>query len=131
MKQKIRDLVLKAASLAYEKGDLPSSDFPDIEIDVPKFENQGDFATNFAMLMASVQKMPPRKIAETIKAHLQDPEGILARVEIAGPGFINFFINPSTWHAVLKKIHQADSSYGATDLGKGKNIQVEFPAGTS
>ena len=126
MKQKIINLIGNAANFAYEKGDLPSKAFPTIEIEVPKIESHGDFSTNIAMVTASVQKMPPRKIAESILKHLKDPDNILAKTEIAGPGFINFFVTIGSWYPVLHKIHQEDMRYGASDMGNGKKIQVEF-----
>ncbi|OEU59922.1 MAG: arginine--tRNA ligase [Desulfobacterales bacterium PC51MH44] len=126
MKTKIKNLILNAAIGAYEKGDLPSRALPEIEVEVPKIAAHGDFSTNIAMLMASVQKMPPQKIAAAIVKHITDPDGILAKAEIAGPGFINFFINTSSWHPVLRQIHQEDIRYGASDIGNGKKIQVEF-----
>ena len=126
MKEKIENIILNAAASAYEKGDLPSADFPEIEVDVPKIESHGDFSTNIAMIMASFLKMPPRKIATAIIKHLIDQKEMLANAEIAGPGFINFFLKASSWHPVLRKIHEKDYRYGAADIGKGKKIQVEF-----
>jgi arginyl-tRNA synthetase len=126
MKQKIKNLILNAVTVAHEKSDLPSADFPEIEVEVPKIESHGDFSTNIAMIMASVIKMPPRKIAETILNYIKDQDQILAKTQIAGPGFINFFINTLSWHSVLHKIHQEDMGYGASNIGNGKKIQVEF-----
>ena len=126
MKQKIKNMIYNASKDAYDKGDLPSSDFPEIELDEPKAESHGDFSTNISMVMASVQKMPPRKIAEAIIKNIDDPDGIIDRTEIAGPGFINFFLNKYSWHPVLREIHEQDTLYGASDIGKGKKIQVEF-----
>ncbi len=126
MKHKIKNLILLAVGSAHQKGDLPSADIVEAEVNEPKAEAHGDFSTNIAMVMASVQKMPPRKIAEVITRHIQDPEGILEKTEIAGAGFINFFLKPSAWHPVLEKIHKADARYGATDIGKGQKFQVEF-----
>lgn len=126
MKQKIKNLILLAVRSAHQKGDLPSDDIVEAEVDEPKAEAHGDFSTNIAMVMASVQKMPPRKIAEVITRHIEDPEGILEKSEIAGPGFINFFLKPAVWHPVLREIHEADTRYGATDIGKGQKFQVEF-----
>jgi len=126
MKRKIINLIRNAATRAYEKDDLPSKAFPEIEVEVPKIESHGDFSTNIAMVTASVQKMPPRKIAELILKHVTDPDNILAKTEIAGPGFINFFINIWSWYPVLHKIHQEDIRYGASDMGNGEKIQVEF-----
>ncbi len=126
MKEKIANLILNAATSAYEKGDLPSAEFSEIEVEVPKIESHGDFSTNIAMIMASALKMPPRKIATAITKNLIDQKEMLANTEIAGPGFINFFLKASSWHPILRKIHAEDSRYGAADLGKGKKIQVEF-----
>ncbi|MCK4620292.1 MAG: arginine--tRNA ligase, partial [Desulfobacterales bacterium] len=115
-----------ASKDAYDNGDLPSSDFPEIEVEEPNAGPHGDFSTNISMVMASIQKMPPRKIAEAIIKNINDPDGILDKTEIAGPGFINFFLNKYSWHPVLRKIHEQDALYGASDIGKGKKIQVEF-----
>ncbi len=126
MKRKIKDLALVAISSAHQKGDLPSAAIVEAEVNEPKAAAHGDFSTNIAMVMASIQKMPPRKIAEIIIRHIQDPAGILEKTEIAGPGFINFFLKPSAWHPVLEEIYRADTRFGATDIGKGQKFQVEF-----
>jgi arginyl-tRNA synthetase len=126
MKQKIKNMIYNASKDAYDKGDLPSSDFPEIEVEEPKAGSHGDFSTNISMVMASVQKMPPRKIAEAIIKNINDPDGVIDRTEIAGPGFINFFLNKYSWHPVLREIHEQDTLYGASDIGKGKKVQVEF-----
>ncbi|MFQ5485204.1 MAG: arginine--tRNA ligase, partial [Desulfobacterales bacterium] len=126
MKQTINNIILKAAMRAYQKGHLPSGVFPEIEIEEPKSDVHGDFSTNIAMKVASVQKIPPRKIAEVIAAHIEDPDRILEKTEIAGPGFINFFLKVSSWHPVLRTIHDKDSRYGSSNVGNGEKIQVEF-----
>jgi arginyl-tRNA synthetase len=126
MKKKIKKLILQSAKKAYENGDLPSAAFPDIEVETPKLESHGDFSTNIAMMMASAQKIPPKKIAAAIIKHIADPDGILEKAEIAGPGFINFFISTSSWHPVLREIHQKDTRFGASDIGNGEKVQVEF-----
>ena len=126
MKEKIRQLIEKATLLAHEKGILPSADFPEVNVDVPKLEIHGDFSTNVAMLMAAVQKMAPRKIAAAIVDQLNDANQFLNKVDIAGPGFINFYLKPGAWHPVLQEIHQCDLRYGASDRGRGEKIQVEF-----
>jgi len=126
MKQKIKNMIYNASKDAYDNGDLPSSNFPEIEVEEPNAWSHGDFSTNISMVMASIQKMPPRKIAEAIIKNINDPDGMLDKTEIAGPGFINFFLNKHSWHPVLQKIHEQDALYGASDIGKGKKIQVEF-----
>ncbi len=126
MKKILKKIVLKAAVSAYEKGDLPSSDFPEVELEEPKVKTHGDLSTNMAMIMAKTQKMQPRKIAEAILNNIEDPKNVIDNTEVAGPGFINFFINTSAWHPFLHQIHEQDASYGSSDIGKGQKIQVEF-----
>ena len=126
MKQKIKNVITDAALAAHRNGDLPSAEIPDAEVEEPKAQAHGDFSTNIAMVMASSQKMPPRKIAEAIIDHFKDPVGIIAKTEIAGPGFINIFLENSAWHPILQKIHDVDDRYGSSDIGAGQKIQVEF-----
>ena len=126
MKERIRDLVLKAAEQAHESGVLPSSAFPPMAVEEPKLDAHGDYSTNMAMVAASVQKMAPRKIAEAITNHIEDREGIIQKTEIAGPGFINFFIRPAAWGPALGAIHEADETFGRSNFGRNERVQVEF-----
>ena len=126
MKQKLKQLILSAAQAAYGAGDLPSGEFPEFVVEVPKVKSHGDFSTNLAMIMARQQKMAPRKIAEILLAHLNDHLGLLVKSDIAGPGFINFFMQISAWLPVLNDVHQKDERYGESNIGRGRKIQVEF-----
>ena len=126
MKQKIIDLIAAAARKAYAAGILPSSELPPVEVEEPKIGAHGDFATNFAMLAAKAQKMAPRRIAQVLADQLEDSENLLARVEIAGPGFINFFIRPQAWAPWVNQVLTQGSSFGASQVGRGRKIQVEF-----
>ena len=126
IKQRVKQLVLDAARTAHAAGVLASDDFPDIILEEPKIGAHGDLATNFAMAGAATQKMAPRKIAEAVVDHITDPDGLIEKTEIAGPGFINFFIRPSAWLPVIQEIYQQDMAYGAEDLGDGQKVQVEF-----
>jgi len=126
MKNKIENIICEAAKKAFANGELPSSDIPDVIMEIPKAESHGDFSTNIAMVMASAQKMKPQKIAEIITANIVDTDRILSKTEIAGPGFINFFIKAASWHPILRNIHDQDERYGASIIGQGKKIQVEF-----
>ena len=126
MKTAIRKLIASALEKAAEKGVLSTAAGPDIEVEVPKVETHGDFSTNIAMVTASIQKMPPRKIAEAIIAHIEDAGQIIAKTEIAGPGFINIFVKANAWIPFLKDVHEKGSQYGACNIGKGHKIQVEF-----
>jgi len=126
MRQQLKKLILTAAQKAHSAGELPSMDFPEFVVEVPKVKSHGDFSTNLAMTMARQQKMAPRKIAEILLAYLNDNTGLLFKSDIAGPGFINFFINTSAWLPVLRDVHQKNERYGESDVGQGRKIQVEF-----
>jgi arginyl-tRNA synthetase len=125
MKQTITHLVTTAAQKAMDAGRLPSREMPAMEIEAPKHESQGDLSTNFAMVSAAVQKMAPRQIAQALIDHMA-PKDWIEKVEVAGPGFINFFLKPSAWHPVVDQVLAADERYGASDFGQGARVQVEF-----
>jgi arginyl-tRNA synthetase len=126
MKDTIRQIILSAAEQAHSAGALPSDAFPDVEVERPRAAGHGDFATNFAMISAKGQKMAPRRIAQAIVDHIEDTDHILQRTEIAGPGFINFFVRPEAWAPLVSEILRQDRSYGSADIGRGRKVQVEF-----
>jgi arginyl-tRNA synthetase len=125
MKHIIKNMVTAAAEKAVEAGRLPSAHLPDMEIEAPKHESQGDLSTNFAMVSAAVQKMAPRQIAQILIDHME-PMDWIEKIEVAGPGFVNFFLKPAAWHPVVNQVLEADDRYGASDFGKGERVQVEF-----
>ena len=124
MKEKLAAAVAQAASAAIEKGLLPKGELPEVFLEVPPEKAFGDFATNFAMQAARTLKSNPRKIAEAITSHLTLPW--LEKTEIAGPGFINFYVKPDWLYDMLQSILDQGESYGNTDFGKLRKIQVEF-----
>lgn len=126
MKQKLKQIIEQALQNAYKNGKLPSAAFPDIVMEVPKTASHGDYASNVAMVSASIQKMAPRKIAEAIVSHIVDVDHVIDRIEIAGPGFINFHICSGAWARFLKPIHAQGCRYGAVNIGQGRKIQIEF-----
>jgi len=126
MKKQLREMILSAAAVAHKKGILPSPDFCEVTLEEPKAQNHGDLSTNMAMQMAKTQRMAPAKIAAALIENLNDNDHIIERTEIAGPGFINFFIRPSAWLPVLQTIHEQEDQYGRCNLGKGARIQIEF-----
>ena len=104
---------------------LSDCDVPFIEVEATKDKQHGDYATNVAMVLASKLKMNPRKIAELIRENFSLDE-VIEKIEIAGPGFINFFIRESIWPSLLEAVVEGGSHYGKVDLGRGKKVQVEF-----
>jgi arginyl-tRNA synthetase len=125
-KEQIRELLTQALEQARSAGEVNFETLPAFEVEAPKQADHGDLATNLAMVLAKPARMAPRKIAESIIKNLAAPEGMLQKVEIAGPGFINFFIEEAYWRRVIPEIHQMGPAYGNCDLGRGQKAQVEF-----
>ncbi|MCW8918760.1 MAG: arginine--tRNA ligase [Gammaproteobacteria bacterium] len=101
--------------------DLPAN----IVIERARDSAHGDFACNIAMVLAKAARSKPRELAEKIVAHLP-PSEYLARVEIAGPGFINLTLTPGAYHAEVGAVLEAGEAYGRSAIGAGKRVQVEF-----
>ncbi len=126
MRKVIKEAVEEAFKKLSEKGELPVAEPPPSHlISVPKQEQHGDYASNFALVMASILKMPPKKIAEKIQDALKDNPDF-EKIEVAGPGFLNFFFSKSFWHKCLLDIKERGEGFGHTDTGKGKRVLVEF-----
>ena len=94
-------------------------------IEVPKREGQGDFSTNFAMVAAGIHKRKPRDLALPM-TELLAKQPMIERVEIAGPGFINLFLNKAIWATVLAPIYEQDERFGRSEDGRGRRVLVEF-----
>ena len=122
----LRERLIAAAAAAIENGALPAGELPDFTIEVPADRSHGDYATNLAMVSAKAFKQAPRKIAEAITANLDLDGTYLERCEIAGPGFINFFLGGQFCIDVMKDIAALGDAYGHSDYGKGQKIMVEF-----
>lgn len=97
-----------------------------IVLEVPKEKAHGDLSTNIAMQLSRIAKQNPRQIAERLIAKLDTKKAFIAKVDIAGPGFINFFMDKSYLHDVVREALEADERYGRVRLGQGKKVQVEF-----
>lgn len=126
MKNKIAEMLGLALAACRKQGLLKAAEVPGIEVEMSKDPAHGDYATNLAMILASREKKNPRQLADALSKAIEDPEGILERVEIAGPGFMNFFIRTEVWVAQLKNVHGQRDRYGMSHLGYGKKVQVEF-----
>jgi arginyl-tRNA synthetase len=92
----------------------------------PREAGHGDLATNLAMRLAKPLGQQPRDVAQTILTQLKAPEGLIARSEIAGPGFINFWLTDSALEAVVRAVFAEDAAYGRSDVGAGRRVNVEF-----
>ncbi|MCX7107119.1 MAG: arginine--tRNA ligase [Methylococcales bacterium] len=125
MKQKIEELILQAIETLKAEGVLGLEINPRITIDRTRDSQHGDFASNLALMLAKPAKANPRELAIKIIAALPQNEAIL-KVELAGPGFINFFINPNSQYQIVSQIHTQARDFGLSTIGEGKKVQVEF-----
>lgn len=128
MKTKITDKVVCAFNAAVESGELSGENVDiteKVKLEVPKDKSHGDFACNLAMMLAKPLRCAPRAIAEAIVSHLGEDEDI-AKAEVAGAGFINFYLTPNWLYRVMEDIESRGTDYGKIDLGKGKRVMVEF-----
>ncbi|KRF00522.1 arginine--tRNA ligase [Frateuria sp. Soil773] len=134
MKQPLRELLLEAIRALQADAVLPAGlDVPDFVIERARSRDHGDFASNVAMLLARHVPSPaegqararPRELAEKLVAALP-ANALVEKVEIAGPGFINFFLAPAAYHAELRRILAEGDAYGRNDAGGGRTVGVEF-----
>jgi arginyl-tRNA synthetase len=115
------------AALALAAASLGASAPPtDIQLERPKSPEHGDVATNLALMLAKELKQKPRDVATKLVAALQLPAGLVRKTEIAGPGFINFFLAVDQLHAILPTVIAAGKDFGASDVGHGAPVNVEF-----
>ena len=126
MRKKLTEIIKQAIDKSMTSGFLQTRTIPLLILEVPKDESKGDYATTIAMGMASLEKKPPRSIAEAIAGNIEDTEGIIERIEIAGPGYINFFLRTGSWLETLRKVIDLGDGYGQVNIGEAKPVQVEF-----
>jgi len=126
MKHRLIEILRASLDSCAAAGILEAGALPFIELETPREEAHGDYATNVAMVLASRAKKSPRKIAESIIGHISDREGILQKVEIAGPGFINFYVKEDTWARLLEEVEMLGDGYGRSEIGRGRKVMVEF-----
>lgn len=124
--ENLRDRIEGAIRAAMQAGELPQGDLPTFVLEEPADRSHGDIATNVAMAGARVFRMAPRSAAQIILNHLSLENSFIEKYEIAGPGFINFFLSEKYFSAVLTEIAQEGDRYGESDYGKGEKVMVEF-----
>lgn len=126
IRQQIAALIECTLKNALSSGALVTSQTPPITIAIPASSEHGDFSCNIAMQLAKAERKAPRQVAEILLSHLVDNSGLLLKTEIAGPGFINFFVSPAAWHRTLLEIEKQGENFGRTNSGAGQKVQVEF-----
>ena len=122
----IRELVIAALTDLAAQGTLPAGlDFSAVAVEPPRDAAHGDMATNAAMVLAKPSGLQPRVIAEALASRLmQDPR--IAGADVAGPGFLNFRLDPAVWHSLLRAALTQGVDYGRSTLGQGLRVNVEF-----
>lgn len=125
-KNSARAHIAAAVQAAQKADELPQAPLPDFTVEIPADTKNGDLAANIALVGARVFRLAPRRIAEIIVSRLAITDSLFARVEVAGPGFINFFLSPAYFGGVVKGALNAGGNYGRTSFGEGKKVMVEF-----
>lgn len=122
----IRNAILDALGQAVADGGLPAEPIPEFKIEIPADRTHGDYAANVAMVSARAFRMAPRAIAEAIVSRLDLSSTMAQSAEIAGAGFINFRLAPRFYAGILAEIQEKKESYGRSNYGEGKKVDVEF-----
>jgi arginyl-tRNA synthetase len=119
LKEEIKAAVIKAELATAEQ-------IPDVILETPKDKANGDYSTNMAMQLARIAKKAPRAIAEALVSNFDQSKASIEKIDIAGPGFINFYMNNSYLTDLIPTILTAGEKYGETTVGNGQKVQVEF-----
>ncbi|MBQ8027641.1 MAG: arginine--tRNA ligase [Clostridia bacterium] len=128
--KQVQDKLTAAISSAFEKaisaGALPEAEIPAFNIEVPADRANGDFSTNAAMAGARVFRRAPRQIADAVCENIDLEGTYVAKCEVAGAGFINFYLSDEYYSAILRDVRACGADYGRSDYGEGKTVNVEF-----
>lgn len=122
----LKNIIEQAVKKAVSNGALPEAEMPQFNIEKPANKDNGDYSTNVAMAGTRAFKKAPRMIAEAIASCIDLDGTAFERVEIAGPGFMNFFLSQQFYSNVLKDVFSCGKDYGKSDYGQGKRVLVEF-----
>ncbi len=126
IRARIREELEKSLQQGAEQGLWGVAAAEGFTVETPKHANQGDYATNMALVIAGREKKKPRELAARLVELLGDGGGMFERVEIAGPGFVNFFLKNAVWQSVLAPVCGAGRDYGRSTVGGGRKVLVEF-----
>jgi arginyl-tRNA synthetase len=125
LREILENLIEQALKKLQKKGSLSATTSPEIKVEKTRDSRYGDFASNIAMILAAHSDDPPRKLAESI-VNLIPESDLIERIEIAGPGFINFFLEQKAFHQVVNNILETGEKYGRCNYGNGDPVLVEF-----
>jgi arginyl-tRNA synthetase len=126
MKKTLTELIYDSIRRCMDKGLLNSREIPPLVLESPREKDHGDYATNIAMVMTAREGKPSQEVARIILSQFEDEDGVIERAEIAGPGFINFYLKDKVWYSVLKEIGRKRKNFGRGKIGEGRRVQIEF-----
>jgi arginyl-tRNA synthetase len=124
--KELREKILDALGRAIANGELPAEPLPAFNIEKPANSANGDFSSNIALAGAKAFKKAPRMIAQSIAENIDLEDTLFEKVEIAGPGFLNFYLSQRYYSEIVKDVINKGDAYGASDYGNGKKVLVEF-----
>lgn len=124
--KQLKEKIMDALGRAVADGTLPAEPIPGFNIEKPANSANGDFSANAALASAKAFKKSPRDIAQIIVNNLDLTDTLFEEVEIAGPGFLNFFLSQQYYSEIVKDVMAKGENYGKSDYGKGKKVLVEF-----
>ncbi len=126
MKKTLTELMSDSIRRCMDKGLLNSTEIPPLILESPREKSHGDYATNIAMAMTPREGKPSHEVARIILSQLADEDEVIEKAEIAGPGFINFFLKEEVWYSVLEEIEDKGEGFGKGKIGEGRRVQIEF-----
>ncbi|MBR5223764.1 MAG: arginine--tRNA ligase [Clostridia bacterium] len=125
-KEQIKNIIINAAKKAMADGVFDSAELTDFTIEVPKDRANGDYAVNAAMVWSRLFRKAPRQIAEALMSSADFSDTYIEKYEIAGPGFINFYLSQKYYADIVLDVENKGADYGKSNFGEGKRVLVEF-----
>lgn len=126
IRTKLKNTVAECFEQGIEEGLWSKKGRGKFTVELPKHEGQGDYSTNIALVLAGIEKKNPREIAAAIAEKLEAESALVEKVEIAGPGFVNVFINSDVWRQLIPEIVEEGIRFGKSDVGQNRKVMVEF-----
>ena len=124
-REKLHRLIREAVDKAAASGELTFTEIPEFVLETPKDPNHGDFASNVALVSAKAARKSPLEVASILVKYIP-VGGFITKVEVAGPGFINFFLSQEWLGDILRAVELQGENYGASNYGQGERVLLEF-----
>jgi arginyl-tRNA synthetase len=126
IRAQLKDVLDKCFQQGVDEGKWSEAGAGKFTVELPKHKGQGDFSTNFALVLAGIEKRKPRDIAQILAEMLVAETELVAKVDVAGPGFVNVQIQPAVWHNIIPTVNEGGEKFGLSTMGGGRKVMVEF-----